>query len=261
MPGPRIRVFELDGSARLSTFLVRVFHKLLINSTWWIDNKDHGDNNLFQGGFMGLDNISPIDRVVPCPSLGYLEQADSTAWMAMYALDLLDMALRLAAHDIAYEDVATKFFEHFHHHRGAADSAGLWDGRLATTTTCSRSRRVSMCRSGQVAGRPGTGDRRADATTTGSSRPAARLPAPGGVVHGEQAPVLVVVPRPRVSGANPPAPVPSSHRNGWGGCWPPSSTRPGCCRRYGIRAVSAWHRDHPFRSDGRRHRDRRLRAG
>ena len=121
-----LRVFELDGS-RDYTFLARVFHKLLINFTWWTNNKDHGDNNLFQGGFMGLDNISPIDRSSFPPDLGYLEQADSTAWMAMYALDLLDMALRLALHDNAYEDAATKFFEHFHTIAYAADNAGLWD--------------------------------------------------------------------------------------------------------------------------------------
>ncbi len=121
-----LRVFELDGS-RDYTFLARIFHKLLINFTWWTNNKDHGDNNLFQGGFMGLDNISPIDRSSFPPELGYLEQADSTAWMATYALDLLDMSLRLALHDHAYEDAATKFFEHFHAIAFAADNAGLWD--------------------------------------------------------------------------------------------------------------------------------------
>jgi len=121
-----IRVFELDGGTDFH-FLERIFHKLLINFTWWVDNKDYGDNNLFEGGFMGLDNISPLDRSTLPPSQGYVEQADSTAWMAMYALDLLDMALRLAAQDIAYEDVATKFFEHFMTIAGAANNAGLWD--------------------------------------------------------------------------------------------------------------------------------------
>ena len=110
-------------------FLARIFHKLLINFTWWVNNKDHGGNNLFQGGFMGLDNIAPIDRSTLPPELGYLEQADSTAWMAMYALDLLEMALRLALQDRSYEDVATKFFEHFLAIAGAANSAGLWDAQ------------------------------------------------------------------------------------------------------------------------------------
>ncbi len=121
-----IRVFELDGGTDFH-FLERIFHKLLINFTWWVDNKDFGDNNLFEGGFMGLDNISPLDRSTLPIAVGYVEQADSTAWMAMYALDMLDIALRLAAQDIAYEDVATKFFEHFLTIAGAANTAGLWD--------------------------------------------------------------------------------------------------------------------------------------
>jgi len=121
-----LRVFLLDGGTDF-TFLARIFHKLLMNFTWWVDNKDHGGNNLFQGGFMGLDNIAPLDRSTLPPSEGYLEQADSTAWMAAYAQDLLEMALRLAMHDRSYEDVATKFFEHFLAIAGAANSAGLWE--------------------------------------------------------------------------------------------------------------------------------------
>ncbi|TKV60533.1 glucosidase [Nakamurella flava] len=125
-----IRVFEIDAALTGEhdfTFLARVFHKLLINFTWWVDSKDRNADNLFQGGFMGLDNIAPLDRSSLPPEVGYLEQADSTAWMAMYALDLLDMALRLARHDIAYEDVATKFFEHFLMIASAANLSGLWD--------------------------------------------------------------------------------------------------------------------------------------
>ncbi|HEY9377673.1 MAG TPA: hypothetical protein VIQ02_11330, partial [Jiangellaceae bacterium] len=121
-----LRVFELDGGSDY-TFLSRVFYKLLINFTWWTNNKDHGDNNLFEGGFMGLDNIAPIDRSKIPPDLGYLEQADSTAWMAMYALDLLAMAVRLALNDRSFEDVAVKFFEHFLAIANAANNAGLWD--------------------------------------------------------------------------------------------------------------------------------------
>ncbi|MDO9396711.1 MAG: glucosidase [Herbiconiux sp.] len=121
-----LRVFEIDG-ARDFRFLGRVFHKLLMNFTWWTNNKDHGDNNLFEGGFMGLDNIAPLDRSTLPPEVGTLEQADSTAWMATYALHLLDMALLLTAHDHAYEDVATKFFEHFLVIAGSANDAGLWD--------------------------------------------------------------------------------------------------------------------------------------
>jgi hypothetical protein len=121
-----LRVFEIDGR-RDHRFLGRVFHKLLMNFTWWTNNKDHGDNNLFEGGFMGLDNIAPLDRSTLPPEIGILEQADATAWMATYALQLLDMALLLTAHDPAYEDVATKFFEHFLAIAASANEAGLWD--------------------------------------------------------------------------------------------------------------------------------------
>jgi hypothetical protein len=121
-----LKVFDLDGGTDFE-FLKRVFHKLLINFTWWTNNKQHGDNNLFQGGFMGLDNIAPIDRSTFPPSTGYLEQADSTAWMAMYALDMLELALRVALRDPAFEDVATKFLEHFLAIAHAADEGSLWD--------------------------------------------------------------------------------------------------------------------------------------
>jgi hypothetical protein len=121
-----LKVFEIDGS-RDHRFLGRIFHKLLMNFTWWTNNKDHGADNLFEGGFMGLDNIAPLDRSTLPPEVGWLEQADATAWMATYALHLLDMALLLTAHDPAYEDVATKFFEHFLTIAGAANEKGLWD--------------------------------------------------------------------------------------------------------------------------------------
>ena len=91
-----LQVFAIDGE-RDFTFLARVFHKLLMNFTWWTNNKEDGDSNLFDGGFMGLDNIAPLDRSTLPPSIGTLEQADSTAWMATYALDLLHIALLLAA--------------------------------------------------------------------------------------------------------------------------------------------------------------------
>lgn len=121
-----IRVFEIDGK-RDFTFLAKVFHKLLLNFTWWVDTKDRESDNLFEGGFMGLDNISPLDRSKLPPAVGYLEQADSTGWMAMYALDLLDMSLRLALQDPAYEDIATKFLEHFLTISAAANNSAMWD--------------------------------------------------------------------------------------------------------------------------------------
>jgi hypothetical protein len=112
--------------------LERIFHKLLLNFTWWVNQKDHDGNNVFQGGFLGLDNIGVFDRSAPLPTGGHIEQADGTAWMGMYCLDMLAIALELARTRPAYEDVATKFFEHFlyianaiNHLSGSA--VGLWD--------------------------------------------------------------------------------------------------------------------------------------
>ncbi len=126
------RVYKMTGprGSRDRTFLQRAFHKLLINFTWWVNRKDPEGNNLFGGGFLGLDNIGVFDRSQPLPTGGHLEQADGTAWMAFYCLTMLGMALELAKEDAAYEDVASKFFEHF---IGIADAinnlggTGLWD--------------------------------------------------------------------------------------------------------------------------------------
>jgi hypothetical protein len=108
-------------------FLRDGFARLLLNFTWWVNREDADGNNLFQGGFLGLDNIGPFDRSNLPPDVGRLEQSDGTSWMAMYCLDLLDIALTLASHDATYEDVATKFFEHFTHIATAAKKNGLWD--------------------------------------------------------------------------------------------------------------------------------------
>jgi hypothetical protein len=121
-----LQVFLIDGGTDF-TFLAKVFHKLLMNFTWWTNNKDHGDNNLFEGGFMGLDTIAPLNRSTLPESVGTLEQADSTAWMAMYALDLLTIALRLAGQDESYEDVATTFAEHFLRIAASVNASGMWD--------------------------------------------------------------------------------------------------------------------------------------
>jgi hypothetical protein len=94
-------------------FLERVFHKLLLNFTWWINRKDSEGKNVFQGGFLGLDNIGVFDRSAPLPTGGHIEQSDATSWMGMYCLNMLAIALELAREDSAYEDVASKFFEHF----------------------------------------------------------------------------------------------------------------------------------------------------
>ncbi|WP_159786217.1 MGH1-like glycoside hydrolase domain-containing protein [Sodalinema gerasimenkoae] len=113
-------------------FLERVFQKLLLNFTWWVNRKDNNGNNVFQGGFLGLDNIGIFDRSSDLPMGGYLEQSDGTSWMGMYCLNMLEMALELAADNPAYEDIASKFFEHFLYIADAMNHLGdtdihLWD--------------------------------------------------------------------------------------------------------------------------------------
>ena len=120
-----LRVFEIDGSKDVA-FLERIFHKLLLNFTWWVNRKDAAGNNVFEGGFLGLDNIGPFDRSA-LPVSGRLEQSDGTAWMAMYCQNLLELALVLAEHDPTYEDMATKFYEHFALIGAALNDKGLWD--------------------------------------------------------------------------------------------------------------------------------------
>jgi mannosylglycerate hydrolase MGH1-like protein len=109
------RVYKITAARgkRDRVFLARVFQKLLINFTWWVNRKDPEGRNLFAGGFLGLDNIGVFDRSAELPTGGHLEQADGTAWMAFFCATMLSMALELASEDPAYEDVASKFFEHF----------------------------------------------------------------------------------------------------------------------------------------------------
>ena len=117
----------LQGLPPDNDFLERAFHKLLINFTWWVNRKDAEGNNLFEGGFLGLDNIGLFDRSRPLPVPGLLEQSDATAWMAMYCISLLEIALRLADTDPTYEDIAIKFYEHFAYIAFAMHTQGLWD--------------------------------------------------------------------------------------------------------------------------------------
>ena len=134
------RVFQMDRKRRRQkrkddpgdlAFLERVFHKLMLNFTWWVNRKDAEGRNVFQGGFLGLDNIGVFDRSAPLPTGGYINQSDGTSWMAMYSLNLMRIALELAQHNHVYEDIATKFFEHFLHIAEAmtniADGMGLWN--------------------------------------------------------------------------------------------------------------------------------------
>ena len=126
------RVYKMTGprGQRDRAFLESAFQKLLLNFTWWVNRKDAEGNNLFSGGFLGLDNIGVFDRSKPLPTGGFLQQADGTAWMGFYCLTMLSMALELAEDNPIYEDMASKFFEHF---IGIADAmntlggTGLWD--------------------------------------------------------------------------------------------------------------------------------------
>ncbi|MFN4312812.1 MAG: MGH1-like glycoside hydrolase domain-containing protein [Chitinophagaceae bacterium] len=108
-------------------FLKKVFHKLLINFTWWINRKDVNGNNIFEGGFLGLDNIGVFNRSFHFPGEIQLEQADGTSWMGAYALDMMEMALEIAMHDRSFEDTATKFFEHFVLIAESLNEHGLWN--------------------------------------------------------------------------------------------------------------------------------------
>lgn len=127
------RVFQMDRARRGdkgdTAFLERVFHKLLLNFTWWVNRKDASNRNVFQGGFLGLDNIGVFDRNMALPDGGQLDQADGTAWMGMYSLNMLRIALELAMHDSVYQDIATKFFEHFLSIASAMTCVGDDDGR------------------------------------------------------------------------------------------------------------------------------------
>ncbi len=128
-----LRVYQIDRKQRGepdTDFLEAAFHKLLVNFTWWVNQKDDEGNNVFQGGFLGLDNIGVFDRSKPLPTGGHLDQADGTAWMGMYCLNMLAIALELARTRPAYEDMATKFFEHFVYIAQAINDVGgtgLWD--------------------------------------------------------------------------------------------------------------------------------------
>ncbi|CAN5633437.1 glucosidase [soil metagenome] len=130
-----LRVYQIEKKRKGSgdrKFLARVFQKLLLNFTWWVNRKDADGKNVFEGGFLGLDNIGVFDRSQPLPTGGRLVQSDGTSWMAMYCLNMLAIALELSTEDDAYEDVASKFAEHFFYiadamnHRGP-DDISLWN--------------------------------------------------------------------------------------------------------------------------------------
>ena len=111
-------------------FLKSAFNKLLLNFTWWVNRKDRFGKNVFEGGFLGLDNIGVFDRSAPLPTGGHLEQADGTAWMALFSQNMLELAVELAVHDPTYEDMVVKFAEHFYYIAAAMNRPGqdgMWD--------------------------------------------------------------------------------------------------------------------------------------
>jgi len=129
------RVYKIEAKAKGAgdrAFLEGIFHKLLLNFTWWVNRKDADDRNVFQGGFLGLDNISIFDRSAQLPTGGHIDQSDGTAWMGFYSLMMMKIALELAVENPVYQDTATKFFEHFLRIATAMNHCGgqnlsLWD--------------------------------------------------------------------------------------------------------------------------------------
>jgi len=145
-----LRVYQIEKKRRGvgdTAFLRRVFHKLMLNFTWWVNRKDAEGRNVFQGGFLGLDNIGVFDRSAPLPTGGHIEQSDGTSWMAMFCLNMLRLAVELAGEDETYEDVASKFWEHFVHIARALNTLGLWDeqdGFFYDVLHCTGGRRIPM---------------------------------------------------------------------------------------------------------------------
>ncbi len=181
-----LKVFEIDGSGDFQ-FLQRVLHKLLMNFTWWVNRKDSNGDNIFEGGFLGLDNIGPFDRSNHLPIPGMLEQSDGTAWMASYALNLLEIALVLAHNDRAYADLAPKFFEHFAYIAAAANDPGAVGraGRLLLRRAAYRRRHPGTAAG--ALGRRAAPTRRDHHDQLVRDGPAARAVRPAALVPREQA--------------------------------------------------------------------------
>ncbi len=190
------RVYKIEKKRRGEgdrEFLERIFQKLLLNFTWWVNRKDAEGRNVFQGGFLGLDNIGVFDRSAPLPTGGHIEQSDGTSWMGMYCLNMLAIALELAHENSAYEDVASKFFEHFVYICEAMNNLGgedieLWDrkGRLLLRRAAPRERQESSAQS-SLDGRPDSAICRRD-HGSGFDRPLAGFQTAHAVVHRKSRP-------------------------------------------------------------------------
>ena len=226
------RVLEKDGDF---LFLEKMFHKLLMNFTWWVNRKDAEGKNVFQGGFLGLDNIGLFDRSQPLPTGGYLEQSDGTSWMAMFCLNMLSIALELTRRDPSYEDMATKFFEHFIYIAHAMNTMGLVRRRAVRRPGRLLLRRPAPPRRPQrvpprpVARRPDPPARRGHHGRTPVRRPG-RLPAAHRVVPRQppepRARTSPISARPATTAA---ASSPSSAPTACAPSSPACSTRPSSC--------------------------------
>ncbi len=149
-----MRVYQIERRATGvgdTKFLERVFHKLLINFTWWVNRKDAEGRNVFQGGFLGLDNIGVFNRSEQLPGGARLDQSDGTSWMAMFCLNMLAIALELARQDSAYEDVATKFLEHFFHIAHAINDRATASAMTAPTCGTTTTSSTTICSASRAA--------------------------------------------------------------------------------------------------------------
>ena len=253
-------------AARDFDFLERIFHKLLLNFTWWVNRKDADGNNVFEGGFLGLDNIGPIDRSDP-PAGRRPASSSPTArsWMAMYCLDLLEIALVLAEHDPTYEDVATKFFEHFTYIATAINRRGLWDeedGFYYDVFQLADGDRVPLRVRSIVGLLPLCGHHQPRPRDAVARLPAVRRPVRSGSSSNKPQYAANVAHATSLDAGRRPAAVDRRARPPRAGSWPPCSTSSEFLSPYGLRALSQRHRDDPYIVRiGEFSATRRLRAG
>ncbi len=195
-------------------FLKSAFNKLLLNFTWWVNRKDRFGKNVFEGGFLGLDNIGVFDRSAPLPTGGHLEQADGTAWMALFSQNMLELAVELAAHDPTYEDMVVKFAEHFYYHRRGHEPSRAGrhvgrGGRLLLRPAAAPRRQRHAAQGALDGGAPAPVRHDGDRDVAAGARPAGDGPG-----HGTPAPDA------RTPGDHPP------HGPGASSAWPSGGSSP-----------------------------------